>query len=126
MTAEELMAEDFGTLSDLVAAQGRDRPGHIALVDGERTISYGDLNVLVDRIAAGLQREGVGPREAVAICATTSLEYAAVFLGALRAVAGVEEEDHHVRPAQRRPSGEARLPALPCAADASRCGRRPR
>ncbi|WP_375267723.1 class I adenylate-forming enzyme family protein [Phenylobacterium sp.] len=85
MTAEELMAEDFGTLSDLVAAQGRDRPGHIALVDGERTISYGDLNVLVDRIAAGLQREGVGPREAVAICATTSLEYAAVFLGALRA-----------------------------------------
>ncbi|MFZ5729770.1 MAG: 4-coumarate--CoA ligase [Phenylobacterium sp. RIFCSPHIGHO2_01_FULL_70_10] len=85
MTAEELMAEDFGTLSDLVAAQGRGRPGHIALVDGERTISYGDLNVLVDRIAAGLQREGVGPREAVAICATTSLEYAAVFLGALRA-----------------------------------------
>ena len=85
MTAEELMAEDFGTLSDLVAAHGRDRPGHVALVDGERTIGYGDLNVLVDRIAAGLQREGVGPREAVAICATTSLEYAAVFLGALRA-----------------------------------------
>jgi len=85
MTAEELMAEDFGTLSDLVAAHGQERPGHVALVDGERTIGYGDLNVLVDRIAAGLQREGVGPREAVAICATTSLEYAAVFLGALRA-----------------------------------------
>ena len=85
MTAEELMAEDFGTLSDLVAAQGRDRPGHVALVDGERTIDYAALNVLADRIAAGLQRDGVGPREAVAICATTSLEYAAVFLGALRA-----------------------------------------
>ncbi len=85
MTTEELMAQDFGTLSALIAAQGRDRPGHPALVDGERTLDYAGLNSLMDRIAAALQRDGVGPNEAAAICATTSLEYAAVFMGALRA-----------------------------------------
>ncbi|MDZ4321159.1 MAG: class I adenylate-forming enzyme family protein, partial [Phenylobacterium sp.] len=85
MTTEELMAQDFGTLSALIAAQGRDRPGHPALVDGERTLDYAGLNTLMDRIAAALQRDGVGPNEAAAICATTSLEYAAVFMGALRA-----------------------------------------
>lgn len=85
MTAEELMTQDFGTLAELIAAQGRERPGHLALVDGERTLDYAGLNQLMDQIAAALQRDGVAPREAVAICATTSLEYAAVFMGALRA-----------------------------------------
>jgi acyl-CoA synthetase (AMP-forming)/AMP-acid ligase II len=39
----------------------------------------------MDRIAAALQRDGVGPQEAIAVCASASVEYAAVFLGALRA-----------------------------------------
>ncbi|MEW6020197.1 MAG: class I adenylate-forming enzyme family protein [Pseudomonadota bacterium] len=85
MTAEELMTQDFGTLEALIAAQGRERPGHPALIDGERTLDYASLNRLMDQIAVALQRDGVGPREAVAICATTSLEYGAVFMGALRA-----------------------------------------
>jgi acyl-CoA synthetase (AMP-forming)/AMP-acid ligase II len=85
MTAEELMTQDFGTLEALIAAQGRERPGHPALIDGERTLDYAGLNRLMDQIAVALQRDGVGPREAVAICATTSLEYGAVFMGALRA-----------------------------------------
>ncbi|HMO44273.1 MAG TPA: class I adenylate-forming enzyme family protein, partial [Phenylobacterium sp.] len=85
MTAEELMTQDFGTLAELIAAQGRERPGHLALVDGERTLDYAGLNQLMDQIAAALQRDGVAPRDAVAICATSSLEYAAVFMGALRA-----------------------------------------
>jgi acyl-CoA synthetase (AMP-forming)/AMP-acid ligase II len=38
----------------------------------------------MDRIGAALQRDGVGPGEAISVCATTSLEYAALFLGALR------------------------------------------
>ena len=85
MTTEELMGQEFGTLSALIAAQGRDRPGHPALVDGERSLDYAGLNALMDRIAVALQRDGVGAHEAAAICATTSLEYAAVFMGALRA-----------------------------------------
>ncbi len=85
MTTEELMAQDFGTLADLIASQARERPAHAALVDGERSLDYAGLNGLMDQIAVALQRDGVGPHEAAAICATTSLEYAAVFMGALRA-----------------------------------------
>jgi uncharacterized protein (TIGR02246 family) len=36
-------------------------------------------------VAASLQRDGLAPRSSVAICAANSLEYVAVFLGALRA-----------------------------------------
>ena len=28
MTTEELMAQDFGTLADLIASQARERPAH--------------------------------------------------------------------------------------------------
>jgi len=89
MTIEELLDQDFGTLSDLVAAQGRERSDQLALVDGERLLSYGQLNVLLDQIAFGLQRDGVKQGEAVAVCASTSLEYAALFFGILRAGAVV-------------------------------------
>jgi acyl-CoA synthetase (AMP-forming)/AMP-acid ligase II len=39
----------------------------------------------MDRVAASLQRDGVGEGEAIAICAGSSARYAAIFLGALRA-----------------------------------------
>ncbi|MEO8524585.1 MAG: class I adenylate-forming enzyme family protein [Caldimonas sp.] len=76
---------DFGLVADLIRDHARRDPGHAALVDEQRTISYGELDALMDRIAAALQRDGVLPREAIAICAAASVSYAAVFLGALRA-----------------------------------------
>ena len=39
----------------------------------------------MDRVAAALQRDGLQSGDAIAICATSSIDYAAVFLGALRA-----------------------------------------
>ena len=60
-------------------------PRHPALIDARRTLDYGGLDALMDRIAAALQRDGVRPQEAIAVCASASVEYAAVFLGALRA-----------------------------------------
>ena len=77
--------EEFGLVADLIRDHARRDPGHAALVDAQRTLSYGELDALMDRIAAALQREGVRPREAIAICAGASVNYAAVFLGALRA-----------------------------------------
>ena len=77
--------EEFGLVADLIRDHARRDPGHAALVDAQRTLSYGELDALMDRIAAALQREAVQPREAIAICAAASVNYAAVFLGALRA-----------------------------------------
>ncbi len=87
MTTEELLSQDFGTLADVIRAHAVEQPAKPALVDARRTISYGELDALMDRVAAALQRDGVGKAEVAAICATTSVEYAAVFLGVLRAAA---------------------------------------
>jgi len=87
VTTEELLSQDFGTLADVIRAHAVEQPAKPALVDARRTISYGELDALMDRVAAALQRDGVGKAEVAAICATTSVEYAAVFLGVLRAAA---------------------------------------
>ena len=76
---------DFELLADLIAATAREASGRIALQDPARTLTYGQLDALMDRVAAALQRDGVAPGETVAICAASRVEYVAVFLGALRA-----------------------------------------
>ena len=76
---------EFGTLADLIHAHALRDPEHPALLQDGRAVSYGELDALMDRLAAALQRDGVAPQDSVAICAGTSLEYAVVFLGALRA-----------------------------------------
>jgi long-chain acyl-CoA synthetase len=89
MTAEELLTLEFGTLADVIRAQAAELGDKPALIDANRTISYRELDELMDRIAAALQREGVQTGEAVAVCATTSVEYGATFFGILRAGAVV-------------------------------------
>ncbi|MCM2288196.1 MAG: acyl--CoA ligase [Sulfuritalea sp.] len=85
MKAAELIEQPFGTYAELIRVHALARPDHPALIQDQRQVSYATLDAMMDRIAATLQRDGIRPTEAVAICAGTSLEYAAVFLGALRA-----------------------------------------
>ena len=75
----------FCDLPTLVKQNALIRPESIAIVDGKRRINYAALEMMVDRVAASLQRDGVMPKQAIAICAATSAEYIAVFLGSLRA-----------------------------------------
>ncbi len=89
MTAEELLARDFGALPDLIRAYARERPDHPALIEGDETLTYGALGALMDRIAFALQRDGVGSGDVVAICVCASVRYGAAFLGALAAGAAV-------------------------------------
>jgi long-chain acyl-CoA synthetase len=64
-------------------------PDHPALAEGDATLTYAGLSALMDRIAFALQREGVRNGDAVAICARTSINYAAAFCGVLAAGAAV-------------------------------------
>lgn len=84
-SAEEALAASFGDYAELVRGHAARRPAHPAIVHGERRISYGELDAAMDRIAATLQARGIASRQAVAICAATSIEYVMVFLGTLRA-----------------------------------------
>jgi acyl-CoA synthetase (AMP-forming)/AMP-acid ligase II len=52
---------------------------------GGRQVDYAALDAMVDRISTALQRDGLGPRDVVTICAANSIEYVAVFIGVLRA-----------------------------------------
>ncbi|MDP9931626.1 class I adenylate-forming enzyme family protein [Variovorax paradoxus] len=76
--------QEFGTIAQLVHEHATQAPRRTALVDNERSLTYGALDALMDRIAAGLQREGLKPGDAIAVCAASSVNYAAVFLSALR------------------------------------------
>jgi acyl-CoA synthetase (AMP-forming)/AMP-acid ligase II len=85
LSAEEVLAQDFGTIADVIRAQAKALKDKPALIDARRTITYAELDALMDRIATALQRDGVGKAEVGAICATTSAEYGASFFGILRA-----------------------------------------
>ena len=75
----------YRTIAELIRQHARERPARPALLQGDERLSYAELDALMDRIAASLQRDGLRAGDAIAICARASPRYAAVFLGALRA-----------------------------------------
>ena len=85
VTAAALLDSDFATLPDLIRAHAGERPERIALAEAGGELDYAGLDALMDRVAASLQRDGITRGASVAIVAAASIEYAAVFLGALRA-----------------------------------------
>ena len=85
MSPRELLEQPFGTVSDLIRLHARERPHAAALLDDERRFDYAAVDRAMDGIAASLRSEGVRARETLAICAANSIEYALLFLGAMRA-----------------------------------------
>src|SRR3546814_13606363 len=58
-TVDALLArEDFGTLSEMLAAHAAERPDHPAVIEGSDSLTYAELNARVARVAAALQRDG--------------------------------------------------------------------
>ena len=83
------IAGPVGSIADLVALQARAAPDRIAVICEGATIAYASFDARIDRVAAALQRDGVGPGAVVAICAASSIDYAEVFVGTVRAGAAV-------------------------------------
>ena len=67
-TAEDLISSDFATMPELIRAHAEHRPDHIAIIDGDRSLTFAEFDVLIDRAAAAMQRDGVRSRGTVAIC----------------------------------------------------------
>ena len=85
MRIVDIPSPPFRDLPSLVAEHARARPQATALVVGDRRLSYAELDALADRVAAGLQRDGLQAGDRVAVCGSSSPEYLALFLGTLRA-----------------------------------------
>ncbi|HZW13992.1 MAG TPA: class I adenylate-forming enzyme family protein [Noviherbaspirillum sp.] len=84
-TIDALLEDSFHSIPELIRVHAGIAPARPALIQDGETVSYAQLDALMDRVAAALQRDDVRPGEAIAICAGTSIAYAVLFLGSLRA-----------------------------------------
>jgi acyl-CoA synthetase (AMP-forming)/AMP-acid ligase II len=79
-------APAFEPIAERIRGHARARPDQDALIEGDERLTYAELDALMDRVAAALQRDGFVPgRDTIAVCAHSSVRYAALFLAALRA-----------------------------------------
>jgi acyl-CoA synthetase (AMP-forming)/AMP-acid ligase II len=89
----------FCNVAELVRAYAKSRPQQPALVQGATQLTYAELVALMDRVAAALQREGLRPGDAIALCGLATPLQAALFLGGLCAGATVAPLASSVTPA---------------------------
>lgn len=75
---------DDACLAGLFAATARRLPEKIALIHGDRRLSYGELNVLSDRVAAHLNQAGIGPGQIVGLWAPRGIDLLVMQLGIVK------------------------------------------
>ena len=73
-----------GTLPDILAEHAAATPDRIAVIDGDRHLSYGGLDELSDSLAHRLAAAGAGPGRLVAVCAEPSMEFVAGLLAVMK------------------------------------------
>ncbi|RPA59937.1 long-chain fatty acid--CoA ligase [Gordonia oryzae] len=77
------------TLDALPAGMARLYPSRVAVIDGERVLTFDDLDVRTAAVAAGLAAIGVMQGDVVALHLTNSADFVLAYYGALRAGATV-------------------------------------
>jgi len=65
-------------IADAIAGHARTRPDHPAIEDGERIVSYAELNDLVTRCAANLHEAGIGAGDVVGVMLPDSADHTAI------------------------------------------------
>ena len=85
MTTLSTPLADFQTLPDLIRAHALAAPERAAVVVGTNSLTYRALDQRMDQVAAALTAHGLTKGDVIALCAASAVEYACVFLGALRA-----------------------------------------
>ena len=79
------LAEPFGSFSETLQMWSKAQPDAIAIVDDVRELAWAELVGEVERLAARLIETGLERGQSVAILGTSSVNYALVFLAAVRA-----------------------------------------
>ncbi len=70
---------------ELFARHARSAPERTAVTDGERRLTYGELEASANRLARRLRTAGVGPDVTVGLCTDRSVEMVVGLLGILKA-----------------------------------------
>ncbi|MEO1221191.1 MAG: AMP-binding protein, partial [Pseudomonadota bacterium] len=79
------LTEPFGSFLDVLRQWSQLQPDAIAMVDDTRDLAWAELIGEVERIAARLVETGLERGQSVAILGTSTINYALVFLAAVRA-----------------------------------------
>jgi len=85
MNIETELEKSFGDFGALIGAWGAEKPNAQALADKFTAVSWSQVAQLTSRIAAQLQRDGLQHGQAVAILGMSNINYALVYLAAVRA-----------------------------------------
>ncbi|WP_347814612.1 amino acid adenylation domain-containing protein [Streptomyces sp. Tu 3180] len=81
-TSREPVPDD--TVADLLAAQAARTPDAVALVFGEQSLTYAELDARINRLTRMLLARGAGPERAVALALPRSLDTVAALFAVLR------------------------------------------
>jgi acyl-CoA synthetase (AMP-forming)/AMP-acid ligase II len=83
-TNELLYQSDFTPMGELIRGRASEQGDRPALLDGAGSLTWRELDALVDRIAARLQADGIGRGDTVAIAGYNAIPYALALFAALR------------------------------------------
>jgi long-chain acyl-CoA synthetase len=72
-------------LADVIAESAAERPAHVAVIDGDQTITYAGLDDTITATAAGLLSRGVRPGDRVALLLGNTAQFIVAFYAVLRA-----------------------------------------
>ncbi|SEK57678.1 amino acid adenylation domain-containing protein [Nonomuraea pusilla] len=89
------------TLHRLFEERAAAQPGAVAVVDGPRTVTYGELDARANRLARTLVERGARPERFVAVVLPPSIELVVAMLGVVKAGAAYVPIDPEY-PAERR------------------------
>ena len=73
-TGHDIADRPFDTIAACIRRHARERPDAPALSDGQAWLDYAALDARMDRVAAALQRDGLAPGDAIALCGAPSVE----------------------------------------------------
>jgi amino acid adenylation domain-containing protein len=76
---------DTASIGELFERQVSELPDAIAVIEGDRPITYRELNARANQLARYLQKQGVGPDVMVGFCVERSIEMIVGLLGILKA-----------------------------------------
>src|SRR5262249_57939419 len=88
-------------LTDPIVRHGRMQPNAVALIEGERTVSYRTLAELVMRSAGHLAALGVKHGDQIGLCLKDDAQHLVALLAVLRIGATAVQMDWRSRPAEK-------------------------
>jgi nonribosomal peptide synthetase DhbF len=82
---EQVLTAPTSTIPELFARQVAREPEAVAIVSGDSTVSYRELDERSSRVAASLRSRGLGPEAVVAVRMSPSVDLAVALLGVVKA-----------------------------------------